>query len=117
MVKAVRAQRGRTRRSYEEDAVREEELAYYSTPGPMTTLDTHPDAFHGLPTDPSALGPVVQGLILHEFWAEKGTGTSLVGEVSSVNDDTADNLFFERLGRFPTIDEDVSATHKLCTEY
>jgi hypothetical protein len=71
MVKAVRAQRGRTRRSYEEDAVREEELAYYSTPGPMTTLDTHPDAFHGLPTDPSALGPVVQGLILHEFWAER----------------------------------------------
>jgi D-lyxose ketol-isomerase len=55
--------------------------------------------------------------LLHEFWAEKGAGTALVGEVSSVNDDTADNLFFEQLGRFPTIDEDVPATHKLCTEY
>jgi D-lyxose ketol-isomerase len=56
-------------------------------------------------------------LLMHEFWAEKGTGTSLVGEVSSINDDTEDNLFFERMGRFPMIDEDVPATHKLCTEY
>jgi hypothetical protein len=51
--------------------VRADELAYYSTPGPMTTLGPGSDAFQGLPTDPMALGPVVQGLILHEFWAER----------------------------------------------
>jgi D-lyxose ketol-isomerase len=55
--------------------------------------------------------------LLHEFWAEEGTGTSIVGEVSSVNDDEADNFFCGRVGRFPTIVEDVPSTHKLCTEY
>jgi D-lyxose ketol-isomerase len=55
--------------------------------------------------------------LFHEFWAKKGTGTAIVGEVSSVNDDTSDNLFFAKLGRFPAIEEDVLATHKLCTEY
>ncbi len=49
--------------------MREDELAYYSTPGPMTTLDPNSDAFEGLSADPSAVGPFVQGLILHEFWA------------------------------------------------
>lgn len=55
--------------------------------------------------------------LYHEFWAEEGTGTSIVGEVSSVNDDDADNSFYGEIGRFPTIEEDVQATHKLCTEY
>jgi D-lyxose ketol-isomerase len=55
--------------------------------------------------------------LYHEFWAEKGSGTSIVGEVSSVNDDETDNSFYARVGRFPTIDEDVPVTHKLCTEY
>jgi len=55
--------------------------------------------------------------LLHEFWAEKGTGTAIVGEVSSVNDDESDNLFFSKVGRFPRIVEDVPSTHKLCTEY
>jgi D-lyxose ketol-isomerase len=53
----------------------------------------------------------------HEFWAEAGTGTSLAWEVSSVNDDETDNVFLGNVGRFPSIDEDVPATHKLCTEY
>jgi D-lyxose ketol-isomerase len=56
-------------------------------------------------------------LLYHEFWAEAGTGTSIVGEVSSVNDDETDNVFIAKVGRFPSIDEDVPATHKLCTEY
>jgi D-lyxose ketol-isomerase len=56
-------------------------------------------------------------LLLHEFWAQGGTGISIVGEVSSVNDDDADNVFFEKMGRFPEIDEDVRSTHTLCTEY
>ena len=49
--------------------MRHDALAYYSTPGPMTTLDPGSDALEHLPTDPVALVPVVQGLILHEFWA------------------------------------------------
>lgn len=55
--------------------------------------------------------------LYHEFWAEQGTGTSLCWEVSSVNDDETDNVFLGKMGRFPSIDEDVPATHKLCTEY
>ena len=51
--------------------MRADQLDYYSTPGPMTRLGPGSDAFQGLPTDPMALGPVVQGLILHEFWAER----------------------------------------------
>jgi D-lyxose ketol-isomerase len=55
--------------------------------------------------------------LYHEFWAEEGSGTSIVGEVSSVNDDDSDNAFYGKVGRFPTIEEDVPVTHKLCTEY
>jgi len=55
--------------------------------------------------------------LYHEFWTEEGTGTSIVGEVSSVNDDDSDNSFLEGVGRFPVIEEDVRATHWLCTEY
>jgi D-lyxose ketol-isomerase len=54
--------------------------------------------------------------VFHEFWAERGTGTSLCWEVSSVNDDDEDNSFLENIGRFPAIVEDVPATHLLCTE-
>jgi hypothetical protein len=49
--------------------MRDDELAYYSTAGPMTTLDPDSDAFQALPVDPLALGTVVRGVILHEFWA------------------------------------------------
>jgi D-lyxose ketol-isomerase len=56
--------------------------------------------------------------LYHGFWAEGGTGTSIVGEVSSVNDDQADNAFFSaEVGRFSRIEEDVPPTHLLCTEY
>jgi D-lyxose ketol-isomerase len=55
--------------------------------------------------------------LYHEFWAERGTGTSLCWEVSSVNDDDTDNAFLHKIGRFPDIVEDVPPTHKLCTEY
>ena len=53
----------------------------------------------------------------HEFWAAPGTGTSLVGEVSRVNDDHHDNFFLEEIGRFPEIEEDEAPLHLLCTEY
>jgi D-lyxose ketol-isomerase len=53
--------------------------------------------------------------IYHTFWAEGGT--CLIGEVSMVNDDAADNRFWEPIGRFPEIEEDVPAEALLCTEY
>lgn len=53
----------------------------------------------------------------HSFWAEKGHGQVLIGEVSMVNDDNIDNRFYEEQGRFPTIDEDVTPLYLLCNEY
>ena len=55
--------------------------------------------------------------IYHEFWARAGTGTSIVGEVSKVNDDATDNFFLNSSGRYPKIDEDEAPTHLLCTDY
>nr|VFK42548.1 MAG: Protein of unknown function (DUF1498) [Candidatus Kentron sp. SD]VFK48520.1 MAG: Protein of unknown function (DUF1498) [Candidatus Kentron sp. SD] len=51
----------------------------------------------------------------HRFYGEKAK--VLVGEVSSVNDDTTDNRFLEPVGRFPEIEEDEAPMHLLCTEY
>ncbi len=53
----------------------------------------------------------------HKFWGEKGTGTVLIGEVSKVNDDTIDNRFKEKVGRFPEIEEDESPLYLLGNEY
>lgn len=53
----------------------------------------------------------------HAFWAERGTGKVLIGEVSMVNDDNTDNRFFEPQGRFPTIEEDEAPLYLLCNEY
>jgi D-lyxose ketol-isomerase len=66
-----------------------------------------------------SLGPgesitLYQGLA-HTFYAEKGR--TLVGEVSSVNDDETDNYFIQPAGRFPAIDEDEDPLYLLCTEY
>lgn len=55
--------------------------------------------------------------IYHEFWAEPGTGPSVVGEVSTVNDDEGDNIFLSAPARFPAITEDAPVRHLLCTEY
>lgn len=41
----------------------------------------------------------------------------LLGEVSCVNDDNADNIFLEPGKRFMTIDEDEPARRVLCNEY
>ncbi len=51
----------------------------------------------------------------HTFWAEQEV--TIVGEVSSVNDDAADNCFLDGCGRFPAIHEDEPAAFCLCTEY
>lgn len=42
--------------------------------------------------------------VYHTFWAVDAP--CVVGEVSSVNDDETDNVFFEPVGRFPEIVED-----------
>jgi len=42
----------------------------------------------------------------HRFYAEAGSGTALVGEVSMVNDDARDNCFLDDAIRFDPIDED-----------
>lgn len=52
---------------------------------------------------------------LHEFWAEDGR--VLAGEVSTVNDDEADNVFYDRVGRFPVIEEDAAPYRLLVGDY
>jgi D-lyxose ketol-isomerase len=51
----------------------------------------------------------------HSFWAEGGK--CLIGEVSSTNDDTIDNRFYEKGGRFPQIEEDEPILYPLFSEY
>ncbi|MDX7952220.1 D-lyxose/D-mannose family sugar isomerase [Lichenihabitans sp. Uapishka_5] len=51
----------------------------------------------------------------HAFWGENGD--VVVGEVSSVNDDYADNVFAEPLGRFPAIIEDAEPTRLIVPDY
>jgi D-lyxose ketol-isomerase len=52
----------------------------------------------------------------HSFWGEAGKGTVLVGEVSRVNDDHADNRFLSA-PRFAEIEEDEAPLHLLCSDY
>ncbi len=59
---------------------------------------------------------LINGLY-HSFWGEPGFGKVLIGEVSKVNDDTVDNHFYEKVGRFPAIEEDEPPIHLLYTEY
>ncbi len=51
----------------------------------------------------------------HTFWAEGGP--CLIGEVSKTNDDNVDNRFYEKVGRFPTIEEDEPILYPLFSEY
>jgi len=55
--------------------------------------------------------------IYHRFYGAQGKGKVFVGEVSSVNDDTTDNRFFESVGRFPDIMEDEAPRHLLASDY
>lgn len=55
--------------------------------------------------------------VYHDFWAAKGSGAVMTGEVSSVNDDRADNHFLQAPGRFPQIEEDEAKASLLCSEY
>ena len=55
--------------------------------------------------------------LYHAFWAQKGRGAGLIGEVSQCNDDLTDNRFSEPMGRFPTVEEDEPPFRLLCSEY
>jgi len=52
----------------------------------------------------------------HRFWAKKGCGDLIAGEVSSINDDRTDNTFLEAPARFSEIEEDEAAVWPLCNE-
>ena len=51
----------------------------------------------------------------HAFWGEGGD--VLIGEVSTVNDDEADNIFRDPIGRFAQIEEDEAPRHLLVSDY
>lgn len=51
----------------------------------------------------------------HAFWGE--SERVLVGEVSLVNDDNTDNCFYEKVGRFPDIEENEAPLHLLVNDY
>jgi D-lyxose ketol-isomerase len=54
----------------------------------------------------------------HLYHTFRGIGHPvLVGEVSAVNDDQADNRFYEPVGRFPEIEEDEPPLHLLVGDY
>ena len=53
--------------------------------------------------------------LYHSFHSANGSG--LIGEVSSMNDDVADNRFYQSLSRFPEIVEDEPPFRLLATEY
>lgn len=55
--------------------------------------------------------------VYHKFWGEKDTSKILLGEVSKVNDDRVDNYFLEKVGRFPSIEEDEPSLYLLANEY
>lgn len=55
--------------------------------------------------------------LYHSFSVEEGHGAVLLGEVSMCNDDNKDNRFYEPIGRFPEIEEDVEPYRLLCNEY
>jgi D-lyxose ketol-isomerase len=51
----------------------------------------------------------------HRFWAVESR--VLAGEVSVVNDDSADNRFYEPIGRFPEIEEDELPLYLMVNDY
>lgn len=51
----------------------------------------------------------------HRFWVTESR--VLIGEVSLVNDDHADNCFHEPVGRFPEVEEDEPPLYLLVNDY
>jgi len=59
----------------------------------------------------------LQQKIYHRFYGEKSKGKVIVGEVSAVNDDSTDNRFYDKVGRFPDIIEDEKPLYLLVSDY
>ena len=55
--------------------------------------------------------------VYHSFGAKRGAGMLIVGEVSKVNDDNCDNVFYAKTDRFCEIEEDEAPIHLLVNEY
>lgn len=55
--------------------------------------------------------------LYHNFITNTSGGPVLLGEVSMCNDDENDNNFFDKIGRFPEIEEDEAPYRLLCFEY
>ncbi len=55
--------------------------------------------------------------IYHRFYALEGSGIVIAGEVSMTNDDSADNRFYSKTGRFPKIIEDDLPYRLLVSDY
>jgi len=53
--------------------------------------------------------------LYHKFWGDRER--VLVGEVSLANDDNVDNRFYEKVGRFPEIEEDEPPLYLLVKDY
>ncbi len=53
----------------------------------------------------------------HEFWVEPGSGKVLLGEISTVADEKADNNFPTYGGRLPDIEEDERPRHLIFNDY
>ena len=47
-----------------------EELDFYARPGVMTGIAGFDEALIGMPADPAGIAAVVQGLVVHVFWAD-----------------------------------------------
>lgn len=54
--------------------------------------------------------------VAHRLTAEPGHGTVVLGEVSRVNDDYTDNVFFDEVSRFPPVEEDAGVLYPLWSE-
>ena len=55
----------------EQTAPRTDLLNYYAQPGPMTDPHDQAHLLDNLPTDIPSLVKVVQGVMVHIFWAER----------------------------------------------
>ena len=59
----------------------------------------------------------LEPFVYHRFCAKKDAGLLIVGEVSKVNDDNNDNVFYKKSDRFCEIEEDEPVLHPLVNEY
>lgn len=99
---------------------------YYATADDKLSMEPVTVSIDGILTIVEAGKPLIlkpgqsiclRSRLYHRFYGEKGKGKVLIGEVSLVNDDNGDNRFYDRIGRFPDISEDVSPIHLLVNDY